>query len=97
MPAPGPEAVAAESLALLVAPMGNECAAVRRELGVHLLRALDPADRGEVEAHLGSCARCRGELAGLAGLPALLRRVPVAEAALLGSADEVGAGGPVPW
>jgi len=36
-----------------------------------------------LEQHLMSCGRCREDLAALAGLPALLGRVPLAEAALL--------------
>jgi hypothetical protein len=40
-----------------------------------------------VDEHLASCPECREELAGLAGLPALLRRVPTAEAERLAAAD----------
>jgi hypothetical protein len=36
-----------------------------------------------LDQHLTSCHRCREELAALAGLPALLRRVPLADAAKL--------------
>jgi anti-sigma factor RsiW len=52
----------------------------RQELGVYLLGAIEPAQRALVERHLTACPRCRAELAGLAGLPSLLRRVPVGEA-----------------
>jgi predicted anti-sigma-YlaC factor YlaD len=74
----------------------GECAVVRQELGVHVLGALGPADRSVVELHLASCSRCREELAGLAALPALLRKVPAASAAILGgeSAGEFPPGGP---
>lgn len=74
----------------------GECAVVRQELGVYVLGALGPADRSVVELHLASCPRCREELAGLAALPALLRKVPAASAAILGGepAGECPAGGP---
>ena len=57
------------------------CQHVRQSLGIYVLGAIDPAERAEVDAHLTGCADCRQELAGLAGLPALLGRVPAAEAA----------------
>ncbi|MFB4301373.1 anti-sigma factor family protein [Actinomadura sp. NTSP31] len=53
----------------------NECADVRTALGVYVVGAIDPAERGQVEAHLENCPACRDELVGLAGLPALLGRV----------------------
>ena len=59
----------------------SECNEVRQALGVYVLGAIDPAERSIVDAHLPHCLDCREELAGLAGLPALLGRVPVAEAA----------------
>ena len=71
--------------------MTGDCATVRRELGVYLLGAIDPADRARIGQHLRSCARCRGDLAGLAGLPSLLQRVPVAEALLAGDGGDSGA------
>jgi anti-sigma-K factor RskA len=40
-----------------------------------VLGAIDPAERALVDAHLATCRDCRDELAGLAGLPALLARV----------------------
>ena len=55
------------------------CAAVRQALGVYVLDAIDPAERVLVDQHLVGCAECRAELAGLAGLPALLSRVDPAE------------------
>jgi anti-sigma factor RsiW len=58
----------------------SECNEVRVALGVYVLGAIDPAERSVVDAHLSQCLDCREELAGLAGLPALLGRVPYAEA-----------------
>jgi hypothetical protein len=52
-----------------------DCAEARPSLGVYVLGAIDPAERGRVDAHLVTCRDCRDELAGLAGLPALLARV----------------------
>jgi len=52
-----------------------ECTEARPSLGVYVLGAIDPAERGLVDAHLATCRDCRDELAGLAGLPALLARV----------------------
>ncbi|HUY51348.1 MAG TPA: zf-HC2 domain-containing protein [Streptosporangiaceae bacterium] len=57
-----------------------DCRDIRHALGVYVLGAIDPAERTMVDIHLSMCPDCREELAGLAGLPALLRRVPVAEA-----------------
>src|SRR6185437_1137124 len=57
------------------------CAGIRPQLGVYLTGAIAPADRVAVVRHLTVCADCRAELAGLAGLPALLRRPPVQAAA----------------
>jgi predicted lipoprotein with Yx(FWY)xxD motif len=48
---------------------------------VYLTGAIAPADRAAVVRHLTACADCRAELAGLAALPALLRRPPVQAAA----------------
>ncbi|MEU8345958.1 Putative zinc-finger [Actinomadura meyerae] len=53
----------------------NDCTDVRTSLGVYVLGALDPGERSQVEGHLERCPACRDELAGLAGLPALLGRV----------------------
>src|SRR5580704_6600030 len=57
------------------------CAGMRPLLGVYLTGAIAPADRAVVVRHLARCADCRAELAGLAGLPGLLRRPPVQAAA----------------
>jgi anti-sigma factor RsiW len=59
----------------------GECAGIRPQLGVYLTGAIAPADREAVVRHLAGCEDCRAELAGLAGLPALLRRPDVAAAA----------------
>jgi anti-sigma factor RsiW len=56
----------------------SQCAQIRLELGVYVLGAIAPAGRARVSRHLASCPGCRGEVAGLAGLPALLRSVPAA-------------------
>jgi hypothetical protein len=58
----------------------TECRDIKHSLGVYVLGAIDPAERALVEDHLSVCAECREELAGLAALPALLRRVPLEEA-----------------
>jgi hypothetical protein len=58
----------------------TECQHVRQLLGVYVVGAIDPAERSVVDNHLASCPDCREELAGLAGLPALLGRVPFPEA-----------------
>lgn len=52
-----------------------DCTEARLSLGVYVLGAIDPAERGLVDAHLTTCRDCRDELAGMAGLPALLARV----------------------
>jgi hypothetical protein len=52
-----------------------DCTDARLSLGVYVLGAIDPAERALVDAHLVTCRDCRDELAGLAGLPALLARV----------------------
>jgi predicted anti-sigma-YlaC factor YlaD len=58
----------------------GDCAQIRYALGVYVLGAIEPADRALVSSHLARCRDCRDELAGLARLPALLDRVPSAEA-----------------
>jgi hypothetical protein len=59
-----------------------DCAAARTDLGVYLLGALEPVQRAEVDRHLQTCRQCREQLASLAGLPALLRRIPDAHTVL---------------
>ena len=61
----------------------EECALIRPELGVYVLGVIAPADRARVSRHLASCPRCREEVAGLADVPALLRKVPVTTAVRL--------------
>ena len=58
----------------------TDCGDIRRALGVYVVGAIDPAERATVDAHLPRCPDCREELAGLAGLPALLGRVPKEDA-----------------
>jgi hypothetical protein len=52
------------------------CRDIRQLLGVYVVGAIDPAERSVVDDHLAGCQSCRDELAGLAGLPAMLGRVP---------------------
>jgi hypothetical protein len=58
---------------------GPACREVRHLLGVYVVGAIEPSDRPVVDEHLGECADCRNELAGLAGLPAMLSKVPATE------------------
>ena len=55
---------------------GPACREIRQLLGVYVVGAIDPAERALVDDHLAECQSCRDELAGLAGLPAMLSRVP---------------------
>ena len=55
------------------------CREIRPLLGVYVVGAIDPAERVIVDEHLSQCPQCRDELAGLAGLPAMLSRVPAAD------------------
>jgi predicted anti-sigma-YlaC factor YlaD len=66
-----------------------DCGEIRHALGVYVVGAIDPAERAVVDAHLGHCPECREELAGLAGLPALLGRVPVADVERMMLGEEV--------
>jgi predicted anti-sigma-YlaC factor YlaD len=66
-----------------------DCTEARTSLGVYVLGAIDPAERGLVDAHLLTCRECRDELAGLAGLPALLARVNPDEISRIGANDTV--------
>jgi anti-sigma factor RsiW len=63
------------------------CREIRQALGVYVLGAIDPAERAQVDEHLPTCPECREELASLAGLPALLRKVPIVEAERLAAAE----------
>jgi anti-sigma-K factor RskA len=66
-----------------------DCTEARPSLGVYVLGAIDPAERGLVDAHLATCRDCRDELAGLAGLPALLARVEPDEISRIMADDAV--------
>jgi hypothetical protein len=68
-----------------------DCSEARLSLGVYVLGAIDPAERALVDSHLAGCRECRDELAGLAGLPALLSRVGAEEAMALAATDGSGA------
>ena len=63
------------------------CREIRQALGVYVLGAIDPAERAQVDEHLAACPGCREELASLAGLPAMLGKVPLVEAERLAVAD----------
>ena len=69
-----------------------ECADARPSLGVYVLGAIEPAERSLVDAHLMTCRDCRDELAGLAGLPALLARVNPDEISRICADDTVRTG-----
>ena len=64
-----------------------DCTDTRQALGVYVLGAIDPAERSQVDRHVTGCRECRDELAGLAGLPALLSRVSVDEVGRISGAD----------
>jgi hypothetical protein len=64
-----------------------DCPDARLSLGIYVLGAIDPAERALVDSHLATCRDCRDELAGLAGLPALLARVSSEEAIALAATD----------
>ena len=66
-----------------------DCTDARPSLGVYVLGAIDPAERSLVDAHLVTCRDCRDELAGLAGLPALLARVNPDEVSRICADDTV--------
>ena len=66
----------------------GRCAGIRSQLGVYLTGAIAPAERAAAVRHLAECEDCRAELAGLAALPALLRRTPVQAAAQALPADD---------
>ncbi len=66
-----------------------DCNDARPSLGVYVLGAIDPAERALVDAHLTTCRDCRDELAGLAGLPALLARVNPDEVSRIRADDTV--------
>lgn len=63
------------------------CREIRQALGVYVLGAIDPAERNRVDEHLAACHECREELASLAGLPAMLRKVPIVEAERLAALE----------
>jgi hypothetical protein len=69
-----------------------DCADARLSLGVYVLGAIEPAERSLVDAHLTTCRDCRDELAGLAGLPALLARVNPDEISRICADDTVRTG-----
>ena len=66
-----------------------DCTEAKLSLGVYVLGAIDPVERGMVDAHLETCQECRDELAGLAGLPALLARLDPDEVSRISADDPV--------
>ncbi len=48
----------------------------RTLIGAYVTASLDPEERADLEQHLRGCVGCREELALLAPLPAILRRLP---------------------
>jgi hypothetical protein len=70
-----------------------DCAEAKISLGVYVLGAIEPAERALVDAHLATCRDCRDELAGLAGIPALLARVNPEEIGRIG-VEETGPASP---
>ena len=66
-----------------------DCPEARPSLGVYVLGAIDPVERSLVDAHLATCQECRDELAGLAGLPALLARLTPDEVSRISAEDPV--------
>jgi hypothetical protein len=86
-PQPGRAMAGPGTIGAVAVTWAGACADIRRLLGVYLVGAIEPADRAAADVHLAGCAACRGELAGLAALPALLGRVSAAEVGGL-SADE---------
>jgi anti-sigma-K factor RskA len=71
-------------------------AETRISLGGSVLGAIDPAERALVDAHLATCRDCRDELAGLAGLPALLARVNPEEIGRIDGEGAIAAGTQAP-
>lgn len=67
--------------------MTQACAEARPALGVYVLGAVDPAEFDMVDTHLATCPECRGEIAGLADVPALLARLSPEEAYRIGVGD----------
>jgi len=60
---------------------------VRMTRRVPAVQTNRPAERAVVDDHLATCPDCREELAALAGMPAMLRKVPLAEAERLAAPD----------
>jgi hypothetical protein len=52
-----------------------DCRVAREAMGVLVLGAIEPGERDEVEAHVRTCPSCAAQLAELAPLPGLLKRL----------------------
>lgn len=59
----------------------------RQDLGAYLAGALEPDERAALEIHLPTCTGCQADLARLAPLPGLLRRLQPADLAV-GTGDQ---------
>jgi hypothetical protein len=57
------------------------------ESGAYVLGALSPAERAAYERHLSGCSTCGTEVAQIAGLPGLLRRLDAGSAAAIGQPE----------
>jgi anti-sigma factor RsiW len=75
-------------------PLGGEVSSVGDDHeyalwdAAYVLGSLSSADRSEYEAHLSSCPSCRGAVAELAGMPALLSRLNLDEVAAIDEATD---------
>ncbi len=52
-----------------------DCRTAQESMGVLILGAIDPIERDQIETHVRTCVTCAAELAELAPLPGLLKRV----------------------
>lgn len=59
--------------------MPVNCLKVVQNLSAYMDGALTPEDLGELEAHLGVCASCAGELKRMAAVDTEIKRLPVIE------------------
>lgn len=59
--------------------MAGDCIKTEKYLSAYLDGALEGKDRTEVEAHLGACSACAGELKLLAAVDAKLSSIPAIE------------------
>jgi predicted anti-sigma-YlaC factor YlaD len=67
-----------------VDPMTFSCDSIRPALGAYALRALEPAEREQVDAHLEGCPACREELATLTATARALGHLAATDALAAG-------------